>query len=754
LQVSRSQAGRWKVCIPSDSNYVDIDSWKKLYYGLYSSKINSNANLISPDDVLTTIDNAQPVNNAIPVAMMQFEYNKLNDDAANLGLLQVVDNQIYEVPGAASPYFTKELFAVAPKSIVFNTFSASFVFNSSLWFTNSGKTVQKIEVNFNNESGFLSANWGVPISFTFSSTGTKSILFRLTYSDGTSFTSRTNVLVNGTPRQKAPGDLARYEVINFASTSDHSGGNMQIYYAKSNNSSPRKFRKTLIIAEGFDASCLMPNLKNMDLENFLNSEVGGFNVTCYSPSFGYDSTLVSNLNMQDYDIVYVDNNNGVDDIRRNAKIFEEVIDYVNVNKDGDYENVVVGFSMGGLVARYALRKMEIAGKDHKACKYISIDSPHKGANVPVGAQALIRHIQNINFNIFWFFTFKRAEEVDPNLSAAIKLLDSKGTRQMLTYYVTKDFTYDNSEHEAFMAEYESLGVPQKCQNIAVASGSNSGKKYFDQSQTELLNINEIVSLKWWQEAINVFVVGPLSLTTLLTNYPQLSLNVIPGKTQLGTSILAKSVPDRSVQTVYDGKVFLKKKMLWLIPVQVNITHKTLNSTSDMLPIDGAPGGAYDVSYFGLAGDYAKYVKQTSFCFVPTVSAIGLSNWKDRLMLPLNNTNFYAYGLSPYRYYFAQSNNDIHTSTYYAANFLFTHITNGCVIPDELEEDIYIQNLTISSDRYFRGKNIYVGNNVTSTLSQGNVIINNGAKVIFDGKSVIFDKGFECKKGSIYQTTSH
>ena len=104
--------------IPSDSNYVDIDSWKKLYYGLYSSKINSNANLISPDDVLTTIDNAQPVNNAIPVEMMQFEYNKLNEDAANLGLLQVVDNQIYEVPGAASPYFTKELFAVAPKSIV------------------------------------------------------------------------------------------------------------------------------------------------------------------------------------------------------------------------------------------------------------------------------------------------------------------------------------------------------------------------------------------------------------------------------------------------------------------------------------------------------------------------------------------------------------------------------------------------------------------------------------------------------------
>jgi hypothetical protein len=55
----------------------------------------------------------------------------LNDDAANLGLMQVVNNQIYEVAGAASPYFTKQLFAVAPKSIVFNSLNASFVFNSS-----------------------------------------------------------------------------------------------------------------------------------------------------------------------------------------------------------------------------------------------------------------------------------------------------------------------------------------------------------------------------------------------------------------------------------------------------------------------------------------------------------------------------------------------------------------------------------------------------------------------------------------------
>lgn len=220
--------------IPTDSNYIDIDTWKKLYNGLYSSKINSNANLISPEVIFADIEDSQPVTNAVPVAMMQFQYNKLNDDAVNLGLLQVVNNQIYEVVGAASPYFTKQLFAVAPKSIVFNSLTASFVFNSSLWYTNSGKTVQKIEVNFNNESGYLNANWNVPISYTFAVDSTKTISIRLTYTDGTNYTSRTQIVMHGSSMQQIPGVTPIREDIVIPISSEHSGGTLQIRYSKKN----------------------------------------------------------------------------------------------------------------------------------------------------------------------------------------------------------------------------------------------------------------------------------------------------------------------------------------------------------------------------------------------------------------------------------------------------------------------------------------------------------------------------------------
>ena len=44
--------------------------------------------------------------------------------------------------------------------------------------------------------------------------------------------------------------------------------------------------------------------------------------------------------------------------------------------------LLVGHSMGGLVARYALKTMENKSEKHNVGTYVSYDSPHLGANVP------------------------------------------------------------------------------------------------------------------------------------------------------------------------------------------------------------------------------------------------------------------------------------------------------------------------------------------------------------------------------------
>ena len=68
--------------VPADSNYVDITTWRMLYSGIFSSKINNNVSLTAPEAVFSQIGNATHAN-AVPVAMMHYQYNALT-----LGLVQ------------------------------------------------------------------------------------------------------------------------------------------------------------------------------------------------------------------------------------------------------------------------------------------------------------------------------------------------------------------------------------------------------------------------------------------------------------------------------------------------------------------------------------------------------------------------------------------------------------------------------------------------------------------------------------------
>jgi len=318
-------------------------------------------------------------------------------------------------------------------------------------------------------------------------------------------------MVEGVPTLRSSSSYYTTPIeIPIAASSLHSGGKIQIVYASSNTTG--KLLKPLIIAEGFDASGIMPGIPNTDIYNFLYAYQDYGTIDFTYPG----GNLKNQIDLSQYDIVYLDYKNGTDDIKRNAKLFEQVIDTVNARKSGSQPNVVMGLSMGGLVARYALRSMEVAGKDHQTWKFISVDAPHKGANVPVSVQAAVRQLEELDLKVF-FVKILSAADVSSNLKGAINLLNSKAAKQMLIYQVTKDMTYDNSEYTAFMQEYDNLGFPQQCQNIAIADGNGIGTQVFA-PEVGLISINENYTLKWWMETLNILF-GGLSGITLFTNYP-------------------------------------------------------------------------------------------------------------------------------------------------------------------------------------------------------------------------------------------
>jgi hypothetical protein len=108
-----------------------------------------------------------------------------------------------------------------------------------------------------------------------------------------------------------------------------------------------------------------------------------------------------------YDVIFLDFKEGATYMQKNAEVLIELLKRINGTSSQStlfperkkvatngilYENIVVGASMGGQVAKYALAKMEyeernLSGPSHCTKMYVSFDSQHKGAVIPLGIQS-------------------------------------------------------------------------------------------------------------------------------------------------------------------------------------------------------------------------------------------------------------------------------------------------------------------------------------------------------------------------------
>lgn len=143
---------------------------------------------------------------------MHYKYNRIKDDAVEQGLVTVANDQIIEIAGK-NPYETVDLFAAGPKEVITEGGTVSFIFPSTLRITNTNKAVQNLQIRFDENLAFENTGWNTAISHTYITEGIKKVRFKINYTDGTSFTSQTNIIVRGIPtdgdfRSSGPGDAA------------------------------------------------------------------------------------------------------------------------------------------------------------------------------------------------------------------------------------------------------------------------------------------------------------------------------------------------------------------------------------------------------------------------------------------------------------------------------------------------------------------------------------------------------------------
>jgi len=76
-----------------------------------------------------------------------------------------------------------------------------------------------------------------------------------------------------------------------------------------------------------------------------------------------------------------------DYLQRNAFVVKELIQEISPTLGSTEKFVIAGSSMGGLITRYVLTRLESEGFDHGVDLWITNDAPHKGAYIPLSVQS-------------------------------------------------------------------------------------------------------------------------------------------------------------------------------------------------------------------------------------------------------------------------------------------------------------------------------------------------------------------------------
>lgn len=637
----------------NDSNYIDRETYENVLRSIRSASVQQSPFIV--EDILSDQTNAGSVNQCA-IGMILYQYSYIRADALTSNLLRYENEQVYDnyVSGQwQNPYATEYAFAFSPQDTVFSS-SVTFNFPATIWKTNV-TSINKVEFDAGDGSGYRTIAAGNSYVINYND-GIHELKMRATLSNGTVLTAHTLIRTYGNDAiTRLPGDNVSYTNISAMHNGSYVYGTLWHYLRNGS------VRKPLIIVEGFDPEEFSNNTSK------LSGGYGIQNIYTFTNKVKSNNNSVYTELTTQYDIFYLDMANSTAPIEANAALLKEAINTVNSLKVNDESNIILGHSMGGLIARYGLRQMEIDGEKHEVSLFISQDTPYLGANVPVGALYGVYGILNI-YNKYVPGIFRK------DLFAEVKaVMHSDAAKQMLSCYVNEEGEINNSVHNSFVANMASMGYPKgddgnmRC--IAISNGSdqiNFSNDYLLKA-TASGSLSDVISgLCGFFGGCGVSLQG--SVIGLLTkDWENFILGMIPGKNTVKG--IVEIYPTGSSHPVCNIRLTYKKKMLWLVDVQHTFYTFERYTPAGMIQYDISKGSSYSTSVIptgNKGGEPLLYNykwginKVDSFLFIPTVSALDIGEGKTTLTMadytrtysmnfypaPPKHTPFDAYYVSP------------------------------------------------------------------------------------------------------------
>lgn len=307
-------------------------------------------------------------------------------------------------------------------------------------------------------------------------------------------------------------------------------------------------QKPIIMADGF-------NLGRSDLQWLAQGLDGG------------EYKFLTELRKQGRTVILVGFDERTAPIQTNAETVIAAIMQAIGERVGDDRLTVGGFSMGGLITRYALAKLETERMDHQTALYFSYDTPHRGAVIPIGLQAFAHFI--------------------PLANDFARQMNSPAARQLLWRHYNSETDKDEIDplRTELLKDLRRMGdwpmIPRK---IAVANGTGDGMGLSIPPGEMALKSTGLIAFPgttFYTQATgnNVTVaqlkrlIPPASKPVTVSGYPE--LDGAPGGTLASYKIVADELVSKG------GKVDLRHESICFVPTVSAVAIRDIDKQEDL-----------------------------------------------------------------------------------------------------------------------------------------------------------------------------
>jgi len=452
-------------------------------------------------------------------------------------------------------------------------------------------------------------------------------------------------------------------------------------------------------------------------------------------------SLLNKIYDASYDIIFVDFVQGTQYIQNNGMALVKVLQSLedSLQASGSTEKITVcGASMGGLVSRYALNYLHQNGSPDLVDKFISFDSPQRGANIPFSLQCLLRTLR-----VYGDDEIEKKYDGVTSPAASQMLLTSCLETNLISPFVYTTPQCTQERTELLNDPYFQWNFNAK--KISILNGSRQGTFQNNPqfpSQGDGLDVDGFVDLE-----MNPVEPWSSSYTQVLDFDPG---NFTCGNFSVPLFGMVSIIQGQSVSTRY---TLNSEQCAGSYRNDYEVLVQTLENLSDAILLANSMNGGIYTSIFCSAFSNNPHATFQKNCFIPAMSAASLKNF-DLMMRtadPLwmqaifqNNEKFEDpnHQITDFDVVYAPLSNQTHVEiTDENISWLLTEVLGGPPV-------IWFQNESIQAAVHTAWDNIKAGRNVGKpNTALGDVSVPaNSFVTLRAGERISLEPGFVCNAG--------